>query len=241
VSDLQIPGQAVKSDGSDLADPAQTLLRGLELLPEAGASQSTIGVVSGTPYSLQVISSGALTFNKWWSSVVALAGGGGAIWAGTQAYFAKQNTPVQVALVGASAVLGAFALLAVALIVRSDVTARSQTTNAQYAARAEVANIFLKVTGGLQHSSAPAGAQASTTTPPALPAGSQQPPQASALNVAVNGLWVTARTEGDRPFVVIGTRIEDGWRTSYLLARGDETPGWRDQSEITAWGVRPPS
>jgi hypothetical protein len=195
--------------------------------------------VSGTPYSLQVISAGALAFNKWWSSVVAVAGGGGAIWAGVQAYFAKQNTPVQVALVAASGVLGAVALLAIALIVRADVEARTQATTAEYAARKDVATVFLNLIGSLQNGSTPTGSGGSTASP-GRNTGSDQTAQTPSVTAA-SGIWVKAKDEGDQPFLVIGTRVHDGWRTAYLLARGDETPSWREQNEIVAWGVRPPS
>src|SRR5213079_1579536 len=87
VPDLQFPGLAVDPTGEDIEAPTLQLLRDLNLLPEATPGSVTL---SGTPESLQVISAGALSLNKWWTSVVTFAGGGGAIWAAIQAYLAKQ-------------------------------------------------------------------------------------------------------------------------------------------------------
>jgi hypothetical protein len=148
MTDLKWPAHAIDDDAGDLAEPTATLLRGLSVL-ESAEDANTRTTVGGTPQSLQVITAGALQATKIsgvFAGIGGLSGAATAAWAAFQA----EDVSVRVALVGAVAVILAATVIAIALIVRSDVQSRSQATAAEYGARASIAGTFLVLAGVAQ-------------------------------------------------------------------------------------------
>jgi hypothetical protein len=149
---VQWPGQPVSTD-KDLLAPTARFLRGLAVLenepkdsnPEATAVSSN-RAFAATPYSLQVITAGTLTFSKTASRFVAGLGGLSGIAAAFSGFFGGLNSGPQAALLGGAALVLASALLAIAIIVRSDVIARSTAQAAEYQARGQIAAMFLETT-----------------------------------------------------------------------------------------------
>jgi hypothetical protein len=146
--EVRIPAGIVDADAKDIATPVSDLLTRLELLPEEGdAGDNKVGVVGGTPYSLQVITSGALSLNKWAATAIAALGGSGAITAGLTGFWSGEATPVRVALVGGLALVLSALAVSVAMIVRGDTLARGDATSMEYQARAIVTQAFLELAG----------------------------------------------------------------------------------------------
>jgi hypothetical protein len=143
--DVQFPGQPVDENGGDLAGPTATYLQELSLLETPDDVARGVSFVHGTPDSLQVISAGALSVTKIVSSIVA-TGGVGAVVAAMVRAFTASDVPVQVAFVAAAAVILASTIIALAVIVKSDVSGRAATTVAAYQARAQVAQQFMAST-----------------------------------------------------------------------------------------------
>lgn len=98
----------------------------------------------GTPYSLQVMKAGATTLSKRWAAIVAAAGGlpalGTIVQSMTNTLGRQDNDPlVRAAFLVSGSVLLSTVVIAVAIIVRSDVTARATAAAAQKHAEAEIA------------------------------------------------------------------------------------------------------
>jgi hypothetical protein len=145
---IQWPANAIDDAATDLAAPTTTFLQDLYLL-ESKEDAETGTSLTRTPYSLQVITAGALDASKISGLLTGIGGVGGAAATAWAAYQAE-DVAVRVTLIGAVAVILAAAFLAVALIVRSDVRSRSDATVAQYAARASVAERFLTLAARAQ-------------------------------------------------------------------------------------------
>jgi hypothetical protein len=127
--EVGVPGSIVEAEATDLATPTDDLLVRLELLPKEG--EQDVGPFSGTPYSLQVITAGALEINKVAVAIIASLGGVSVIAAWFEAFWEEEGDPVRITLlVGLAILLSAFAL-AIAMIVRSDV-AQGEASAAQY-------------------------------------------------------------------------------------------------------------
>jgi hypothetical protein len=140
---VQLPGKAQDAAGVDVLKPLQTLARGLHLL---GDPDEKVTTRKGTPASLQEIQSGALAISKNWSAIsgaivagVALLGGSEAIWN----WVSVKSATLQAALVVSLGFVVGVALLAIAIMVKADVTARSVAAAARHHGRSEVARAFL--------------------------------------------------------------------------------------------------
>jgi hypothetical protein len=107
----------------------------------------------GTPASMQVIKSGALSITKWSSTWVAGAGGLSAATAAIIAFIGGLRSEISdaiiVALIGGAALILSATGIAVALFVKGDLEARGQATAARHEGRAEVAATFLRATADM--------------------------------------------------------------------------------------------
>jgi len=132
------------------------LLQGLQLLATDAARKTGASFRGGTPASLQVIKSGALSITKWASGLVATVGGltaaTGAVAGAIGAFGDAAGAPETAALIAGSAVLLGLVAIALAVFVAADVLARGIATAARHEGRAEVASAFLSATGGMPRS-----------------------------------------------------------------------------------------
>jgi hypothetical protein len=145
---VQWPAKAYAPEGEDLAPPIKGLLTELRLLENPNPEEK-VTWDGGTPQSLQVMTSGASAISKLVVSLVAGGGGLAAIATGLNGFFTSVgpdnlDTPlVRTAFILGGSVLGAAVVLALAVVVRSDVTARAHATAAQFQARGTVASALL--------------------------------------------------------------------------------------------------
>jgi hypothetical protein len=205
---VQWPSQAV-SQLDDLAAPTKTLLTDLHLLGEEDQAVN-VGPFQGTPYSLQVITSGASALNKVWSSLVGTAGFGSAV-AVFVAAIKQQEVPVKAALAGAAGVVLAATAVAIAVIVSSDVRARAAAAGEQYQARAAVAAVFLRTAASER--SQPPQAQ-SAAGPPDSPLGQ------AVLALAPSGHLRVITLEGEVP--VTGIHTDEAGALKLAIRGGGE-------------------
>jgi hypothetical protein len=136
----------------NLLGPTQELLRGLAVLEDeqagAGANEHENSFnpfsAATTPYSLQVITAGTLAFSQQAAKIVTGLGGAAAILAAIKGIWFSSGSAEQVAFIGGAAVVLAALFVSLAIIVRSDVLARSRAQAAEYAAREHIASTFLQ-------------------------------------------------------------------------------------------------
>jgi hypothetical protein len=137
---VQWPGDVYDPAEKDLSKPVREMLYGLRLLEHPDQEATGATLISGTPVSLQVLTSGATSMAKWWTGVIDLVGGGGTVLAAIDNWQADPaNAGARSVAIAAVAALGAAVVLAIALIVRADVAGRATAASAEYAARAQVA------------------------------------------------------------------------------------------------------
>jgi hypothetical protein len=136
---------AIPDRGDDLEAPVKALLQSVALLGN-DADQST---KSATPYSLQVIESGGLALSKLWATLIASVGGLSSLGALFAGFFSSQGPNRQMVLYGSAAVFLSATIIAVAIIVRSDVMARSHASSARLAARAQVVDAMINASASL--------------------------------------------------------------------------------------------
>lgn len=140
---VQWPIEAV-GDSDDLSNPTRELLTSLGFM--AFADDEIESKVFGTPYSLQVIKAGSLALTKWWTGIIAGVGGVTGLAALIARPWTVADEPVKIAYVAAAAFLLAAVAVSIAIIVRSDVSARARAAQAEYLGRAQVATGFLEAT-----------------------------------------------------------------------------------------------
>jgi hypothetical protein len=141
----QVPTGAV--GGDDLLSPAQGLLRGLSILPEENALRDAkaSAAFKGAPDSVSIIEAGGTALSKGYAGLIALLGGGTAVATAVSGFWEGEANGVRVTLVGGSAVFLAAAVIAIAIIVASDVGGRANGSVAQYQARSAVAVSVLEL------------------------------------------------------------------------------------------------
>jgi hypothetical protein len=152
------PGAAYSAGANDLAQPIENMLQMVlnvgnpaEKQADDDGKNGKVTVARGTPYSLQVISSGAGSFSKFWSGIVAAGGGLAAIGTTVGGVWNQANPAVQAVAVGSVGVILAAAFVSVATIVRSDVMARGVASAARKGA---VADIVTAMLNNFQHAQA---------------------------------------------------------------------------------------
>src|ERR1700744_5615636 len=111
---VQLPGDAVDGDGDDVLAPARALREGLSLLGSLEDTNSADGgasILFGPPQSVALIESGITAATKWWST--GLGAAVAAAWAAVGIWWPKQDHGVQIATLGAAAVVTAALVLAI--------------------------------------------------------------------------------------------------------------------------------
>ncbi len=113
----------------------------LHVLEKDGEAATLIG---GTPPSQQVITAGGTSFAKWWTGIAGAGLGGGALVQGLRAAGndGSDGASPDVLTVSA-AVMASVAVLAIAIIIRADVSARAVASAAEYQARAAIATALI--------------------------------------------------------------------------------------------------
>jgi len=108
------------------------------------------GVVTGrtTPYSLQDLTSGATALTKVWTPVMAVFGGGPALWAMFKGFVSDSTTGpggsgARVALIAGGSALLCVVALAIALIIRGDVASRATVRAARHHAEGQIVSAAL--------------------------------------------------------------------------------------------------
>jgi hypothetical protein len=125
------------------------LLVDLNLL-ESPATGEKVSWKKGTPHSLQVMTSGATSISKLVVGAVGGIGGLSALATGLNGFFGKVgpnnlDTPlVRAAFIVAGALMGMAVAVSLAIVVRADVSARAESSAAQFRARAQVAAALLQ-------------------------------------------------------------------------------------------------
>lgn len=135
----QLPGKYVNADADDFGPPLSNLLIDVGLLGTDNKNQKD---------GLNELQEGALSGTKWLSSIVGSAGLVGLVTA-LGAAFSSGKEPTRVALTAGGSVIATACIIAVALVVRRDVSARAQSTVAQYAARGQISAAFLALARSL--------------------------------------------------------------------------------------------
>lgn len=141
----KVPADAV--GGDDILVPAQTMLRGLSVLPASsdlnGSAMSV--ALKGTPDSVAIIEAGGTALSKGFASLIALLGGATAVMTAVTGFWENEQTSVRVTLLGGSAFFLAAAAIAIAVIVAADVSGRAAGAVAQYDARRHIGTTMLEL------------------------------------------------------------------------------------------------
>jgi hypothetical protein len=127
---------------SSAGSSIQALIENLRAVGQSDAEANH--KVNVTPYSLQVLQAGATALSRRWAVIVAAAGGLPALLAIFQSITNKlgrqdHSDVVRAAFLVSGSVLLSTVVIAVAIIVRSDVMARATATAAQKQAEATIA------------------------------------------------------------------------------------------------------
>lgn len=138
-------GKAYDASADDLSVPIRQLLYDLRLL-ENPDDERERGALAETPQSLQVLTSGVTGVTNLYTKLATAVGGGGAVLAGLSSFWAnfEKQPALAAALMGSAAVLGSAVAIAVALMVKGDVTGRALAHVAEYDARAAVVTAMLE-------------------------------------------------------------------------------------------------
>ena len=145
MTEIALPGDAVDSDGDDIAGPTKATLEALYLLPTAEDLNKAGGPTAallGPPQSVAVIESTATAFSKWWT--VFLAGTGAAVWGSIVTFWDKNGGSTQRVILWAVALVSAALVLAIGYIIGSDVRGRAAATVATIHARETVASEMIR-------------------------------------------------------------------------------------------------
>ena len=136
---VQWPASIVNQTAEDLAAPIRQTLLTLNLI------EADDRPFWRTPFDKQAITAGALATSKWTGTAIASVGGAGTVLATIAAFTADER----IAYAFAAVILLVGVAIALAVLVRADVTARGVATAAMYQARAQVATSFLATAGAV--------------------------------------------------------------------------------------------
>ena len=145
MTEIALPGDAVDSDGDDIAGPTKATLEALYLLPtseDLNKAGGPAAALLGPPQSVAVIESTATAFSKWWT--VFLAGTGAAVWGSIVTFWDKNGGSTQRVILWAVALVSAALVLAIGYIIGSDVRGRAAATVATIHAREAVASEMIR-------------------------------------------------------------------------------------------------
>jgi hypothetical protein len=195
---------------------------------------------TGPPDSVAIIEAGATALSKWWSVVIAGLGGAAAITSAATKFWSGQTGGVRIALIIGTAGLLIAALIAISLMVAADVRGRAQGMVALYAARASVADQFLRQSLPASRP-APAAAQGNSPAEAEVVAPDKAPHGAEALgtpNQPLNQDVPIYLAASSAPALVIhkptsqaghlaGVRqLDDGTTQLLFVRQTDQQPDW---------------
>jgi len=127
--------------GQDIAPPLESLLQDLLILQTPADAQAN-GPLAGSGQSVAIIESTATALAKWWAAAIGALGGTTAVAAAVTHFWDSQTGGTRIAFVASTAGVIAAALIALAIIIGSDVRGRALGATGVYAARAEVTVAF---------------------------------------------------------------------------------------------------
>jgi len=142
---VQWPGQIVGAAGSDLSPPVVKLLRDTKLL-SADASKQDQPCGNKPDWASVAIESDATAIAKQVGRIIVAVGGLSAVGAVIAAFWRGSDAPIRVVTLGGTAVLLAASAIALAIVVRADVTARAHAAAAHSQARGMVIRAFIEGT-----------------------------------------------------------------------------------------------
>jgi len=148
-SGTQFPADVVDDKGNDLVAPLQQILRGINVwatADELAQANDGKGAISGPPASVSIIEAGASALSKWWSVAIGAVGGITVITAAITKFWDSETGGERIAITASIAAVIAAGIVAIAIMVSSDVRGRAAGAVAQYEARAAVATTFLQLT-----------------------------------------------------------------------------------------------
>jgi hypothetical protein len=145
------PAQAFDHEGDDLAAPMVALSQALRVLEDDEEVREFTDSTTAwkTPASVQVITAGASSFSKWVSAGLAAVGGTPVVIAAVTGFWQESPDELRITYTASLALLLGASIIALAIIVRADLSARAAATTARYRARATISDAYL--TGALQH------------------------------------------------------------------------------------------
>lgn len=132
----------------ELGAPLANWLTNLNLLETAN---DDLHWYKTTPFDKQAITGGATTVAKVAAPIVGASGLGGVVMTGLNALWATPGTPLQLVLIVCATVLLAVTGIALALIVKADLSARAQSSAAQFAARSACTAAFVRLISPTPH------------------------------------------------------------------------------------------
>lgn len=143
---VRLPEQALDTTGTDILPPLKELQQGLGVLPtDADRAKSGAGATFvGPPDSIAIIEAGATAFSKWWSAAIGALGGTAVITSLATKFWSGQPGGVRIGLTLGVAAIVVATIIAVSVMVAADVRGRAQGSVALYAARASIADQFLR-------------------------------------------------------------------------------------------------
>lgn len=205
----RLPGNAYDDTELGVLKSTRELLHGLNLLPtedELKKSTGATALLGGSDPAVAVIESGATALAKYWAA--GLGAALATVWASVAKFWGQNDdkTNVQVTLLGGGFFATAALVIAISVIISSDIRGRAAATVATVNARFQVASA---VVGVAKEGPAKEG----TGTATSLPAG---------LTVRVPG---EAGEDNDDGWLALATRqagtASDG--IEMLVARGSTT------------------
>ena len=175
---VRLPEQALDTTGTDILPPLKELQQGLGVLPtDADRAKSGAGATFvGPPNSVAIIEAGATAFSKWWSAAIAALGGTAVVTSLVTKFWSGQPGGVRVGLTLGVAAIVVATIIAVSVMVAADVRGRAQGTVALYAARASIADQFLRQSLQASRPVPPAPAPQNPAIPAPAPAPAPQNP-----------------------------------------------------------------
>lgn len=143
---VQLPGNAISPSADDIAAPARSLLVSLRLLgtdDDIEKAGQFGAIFIGPPQSVAVIEAGATALAKWWA--VGLGAAAVTAWGSIATFWGEQPVDTHRVVLWIGAIVSAAALLAIGLIVSSDVRGRAAASVAAIEARTIIGRTTLEL------------------------------------------------------------------------------------------------
>ena len=214
-TEIRLPGNAIDHGKGDVAGPALDLLHTLNLCPSEGDLEKADGpgaLLAGPPQSVAVIEAGATALSKWWAT-----GLGGTVigaWTAITTLWGDLDDELRSDVVLAAAIASAALILAIGVIISSDVRGRALATVATVEARSRIAETVIREAEGRP---GPLDEPTRTITP--LPAG-----------LRVKFLRMRGDDEAGWMAIAVQTTV-DGSEPKFLVVKGADQK-WAESQEV---------